>query len=505
MMTMERGLGGGRRPDGVEPAGRLGVAHCRFDSRGMGGGWPISMLACDRARGGPVRSRLRTCAARRCCSPRTARRRASRASPRRPACSSPSPLRRPRESGSRATRSAPGRRRERGARGRRLSASAASSATTRGRSAGSDAPDGTYALARWDADVVELVSDVCASRTLWYTMTDDAFLASTSQRALVAVLGSFVLDEAAVSWALSAGTLGPEVSWDARLRRVPPDARVILDRATWRVDVRETPAVFEPQAGEPAIHVARLRAAIEDTCCGARPGARALGPALSPAASTPGCSSRCLSTAACGRAASPGRRAPRSGSRSRIRRSPACSPATTGSSTSYSSWTTRPVTSAPPSTASSPPMRAQRRDRRLPGRLRHVAPAAAAGVEGVVRGDEPFGDRRAPSDLPHALVRSSGSMATDYPEGHLVRSLGLAPQSRPERARAPPRRGLAALPGAAHADGLRADDAVRPERPQGALRGDRQSVVVTTDRRRDAPPVVGDAGRERTFLASWAR
>ena len=97
--------------------------------------------------------------------------------------------------------------------------------------AGAEAPGGTYALARWDADSVELVSDICASRTLWYALTEEAFLASTSQRALVMLLGGFELLPEATACFLSSGTLGPEVSWDARMRRVPPDARAVLDRA----------------------------------------------------------------------------------------------------------------------------------------------------------------------------------------------------------------------------------------------------------------------------------
>ena len=58
---------------------------------------------------------------------------------------------------------------------------------------GAEPPEGSYALARWDADTVELVSDICGSRTIWYALTDEAFLASTSQRALVMLLGGFEL------------------------------------------------------------------------------------------------------------------------------------------------------------------------------------------------------------------------------------------------------------------------------------------------------------------------
>ena len=298
---------------------------------------------------------------------------------------------------------------------------------------GSEAPEGTYALARWDAGVLELVSDICASRTLWYALTDDAFLASTSQRALVALLGSFALDERAVAWTLSAGSLGPEVAWDARLRRVPPDARVVLDRAAWRVTEHPAPVVFESLPGEPAQHVARLRAAVEATCAELNVDSERWVLTLSG-----GIDTRVLVAVL----AANGLR-------------PRCV-----------TWGTRASLHNPLSDVS-----IARRVARHYG-LEHevlflddetcdldtalsrfvAADLArndevgayldgfamwrrltAAGVGGIIRGDEPFGDRRAPSELPHAVIRSAGCMASDYPEGHVVRALGLASQDRPER------------------------------------------------------------------------
>ena len=98
---------------------------------------------------------------------------------------------------------------------------------------GRDSPDGSYAICRSDADRVELVTDDFGSRPLWYVQTADVFLASTSQRAIVRLLGDFTLNPRAVSWMLSAGCLGPEDSWDSRLRRVPPGTRLTLDRHAW--------------------------------------------------------------------------------------------------------------------------------------------------------------------------------------------------------------------------------------------------------------------------------
>ena len=46
-------------------------------------------------------------------------------------------------------------------------------------------PDGSYALFRSDENKVELITDVVGSRTIWYVRTEDAFIASTSQRAII--------------------------------------------------------------------------------------------------------------------------------------------------------------------------------------------------------------------------------------------------------------------------------------------------------------------------------
>src|SRR5271157_4440890 len=106
---------------------------------------------------------------------------------------------------------------------------------------GSDVPDGTYAMARYDEASVELLSDVIATRTIWYAVDDEVFLASTSQRALVALLGDLELNDQAASWLLSSGTLGPESSWDTRLGRLPGCSRLTFDRASWRARVDTRP------------------------------------------------------------------------------------------------------------------------------------------------------------------------------------------------------------------------------------------------------------------------
>jgi len=85
-----------------------------------------------------------------------------------------------------------------------------------------------------------------ASRTIWYVQTDDVFMASTSQRAIVYFLHEFQPDKTAFLWMLSSGTLGPDASWDSRVKRLGPNARLILDRSMWRLRVERENIGFDP-------------------------------------------------------------------------------------------------------------------------------------------------------------------------------------------------------------------------------------------------------------------
>jgi len=128
-------------------------------------------------------------------------------------------------------------------------------------------PDGSYALLRADDAHVELVADSVGSRTLWYALTDQELIVSSSQRAIVTLLGSFEPNRGALPWMLSSGTLGPTAAWDARLHRLQPGERLLLDRARWRLERKLE--VVEFAADDSASHDAqleRLRAAVEGAC-----------------------------------------------------------------------------------------------------------------------------------------------------------------------------------------------------------------------------------------------
>ena len=130
---------------------------------------------------------------------------------------------------------------------------------------GADAPDGSYALFRVDSDSVELVTDIVASRNIWYAQTDGLFIASSSQRALVCLLQSFEPNRATFSWMFSSGTIGPGLSWDRRIRQAPPDGRVRLDRGSWQVTETREPAILEPADRSEEGHRQVLHDAMEET------------------------------------------------------------------------------------------------------------------------------------------------------------------------------------------------------------------------------------------------
>ena len=91
-------------------------------------------------------------------------------------------------------------------------------------------PDGTYALFRSNRKSIQVLTDVVATRTIWYFLSDSIFVASTSQRAIVSVLGSFEFNKQVIPWILSTGSLGPVHGWDRRIKRLGGDSSIILDR-----------------------------------------------------------------------------------------------------------------------------------------------------------------------------------------------------------------------------------------------------------------------------------
>jgi hypothetical protein len=128
-----------------------------------------------------------------------------------------------------------------------------------------EAPDGSYALFRSDESYIELLTDVVASRTIWYAHTDHCFIASSSQRAVVSLLRDFQPNYEASLWMLSSGSLGPGLSWDRRIRCLSGDSRLSLNRMTWQTTYDKAPVTFDAIDVATEEHKSRLHAALMGT------------------------------------------------------------------------------------------------------------------------------------------------------------------------------------------------------------------------------------------------
>ena len=120
---------------------------------------------------------------------------------------------------------------------------------------GTIAPDGSYAIfragERSGVFSIELLTDILATRTIWYVLTPQFFAASTSQRALIALLGSYEPNPQAVSWMLSTGVIGPGQSWDHRIQMLPGDSRLRFDPATWQINLDTAPVEYTSENHRP--------------------------------------------------------------------------------------------------------------------------------------------------------------------------------------------------------------------------------------------------------------
>jgi len=109
-------------------------------------------------------------------------------------------------------------------------------------------PDGTYALFRTNSDYIEVISDILASRTIFYYYDVDVFVASTSQRAIIMYLRSFEFNDKTIPWMLFSGITGPDFSWDKRIKLIPGNTTLMLNRNTWEIKITAKPCIFEHHA-----------------------------------------------------------------------------------------------------------------------------------------------------------------------------------------------------------------------------------------------------------------
>ena len=109
--------------------------------------------------------------------------------------------------------------------------------------------DGSYAIIKNTEDKISFFSDQFSSRTLWYYFDDNKLVISTSQRAVIALKGSFNLNEETLAWYLSSGTQGPFISWDQDINQVLPNIEYKLNLNDWHLDLEQKPGMDLPSSG----------------------------------------------------------------------------------------------------------------------------------------------------------------------------------------------------------------------------------------------------------------
>ena len=112
---------------------------------------------------------------------------------------------------------------------------------------GKSYPDGNYAIFRSSKDTVEIACDNLGTRCVWYYFDEKLFIASTSQASIIEFLGDFQFDSSVIPWIISTGSLGPKSSWDKRIKKVPADGSVIVDRDKWRLFIKANSVKFNPK------------------------------------------------------------------------------------------------------------------------------------------------------------------------------------------------------------------------------------------------------------------
>jgi hypothetical protein len=125
--------------------------------------------------------------------------------------------------------------------------------------------DGSYGIFRDDENYAQICSDMGGTRSIWYYVDQEYFIASTSQRAIVMFLGSFELDQNVVPWMLSTGTLGPYFSWDRRIKLLPADSTLTFNKKEWDFQLVHNPVVYQALDKSDQQHEEDLLKAIDET------------------------------------------------------------------------------------------------------------------------------------------------------------------------------------------------------------------------------------------------
>lgn len=125
--------------------------------------------------------------------------------------------------------------------------------------------DGSFSLYRSNHRKTQIITDFVGSRSVWYYQDEGVFIASSSQRAIVMMLGSFQPNEEVIPWMLSTGSLGPFFSWDNRVKLLPPNASLSLDHISWESTIDNNPVRFNPLNAADKVHETGVMSALTDT------------------------------------------------------------------------------------------------------------------------------------------------------------------------------------------------------------------------------------------------
>jgi hypothetical protein len=106
-------------------------------------------------------------------------------------------------------------------------------------------PEGNYIIKRENKKFIEFATDYQATKSLWFYFDDKLFICSSSQRFIIYLLGDFNINEQAVYWMLSSGTLGLYNSWDKRIQSLPAATILKLNKLNWNIYVNTQTILFE--------------------------------------------------------------------------------------------------------------------------------------------------------------------------------------------------------------------------------------------------------------------
>lgn len=126
-------------------------------------------------------------------------------------------------------------------------------------------PDGSFAIFRENKNNVEVISDFAGSRTVWYFYNEALFIASTSQFAIVKYLKDFKFNNSVIPWMLSTGTLGPEFSWDTRIKKLPPNSSISIKKDVWEIQLNINPIVYNLAKKNIELHEKELKTKLNET------------------------------------------------------------------------------------------------------------------------------------------------------------------------------------------------------------------------------------------------